>query len=117
MLALLGRPPRWSARPPGGGLGSSAPGGRAGPVLSGGPRRAVALAVCPPVGLERRHLASARVSPASGGISFSRGHWAFGSQVNCVFPSSLSCSCQWAGFPCVFWRYSAPRAGFSLWCC
>lgn len=98
MLALLRQPPQWSARPPGGGVGSSAPGGPAGPALSGGPRRAVALAVCPPVGLERRLLASARVSPASGGISFSRGHWAFGSQVNCVFPSSCLVLINGQGF-------------------
>lgn len=82
ILALSGQPPREG----GGGVGSSVPGGHAGLALSGGHRRVVALAICPPMGLEGRLLVSVCVSLVSGGISFSR-HWVFGSQATLrVFP-------------------------------
>ena len=62
------------------------PQGHAGLALSGGHRRVVALAICPPMGLEGRLLVSVCVSLVSGGISFSR-HWVFGSQATLrVFP-------------------------------
>ena len=81
-------------------------------------RRAVAVTGGPPVGLEWCLLVLAHVSLVSSGIGFPVVAGRLGLRCAlCIFPSHLSCSCQWAGSPCVFWTCRVQRAGFSSWCC